>query len=294
MLDARASDDSLAGRQVDQRADGLTGPLQGSHLEPLRHGEEEHDGRRLEPLAEQQGAGYRDHHEGVDVEGARTNGDDRAPGRVDAASDGGDGEAHRGVESAPGSRKDQAGADRDGTHHHQTPAPFGSGAALGGLVVLQPHPHAGLANGIDDCCRRQAGRVILDVQPLPHEVGRDRFDAGQGRQSAFEDDHLLLAVHSLDAKNRLGVQHACRAGLDCVRSGHVIRVYRAGTGLRDDDCPRTLKRALYEGRPNVSGYAAVHGGRRPCAWGRHPDARAPSGRADNDVHVRDGDVHVRV
>ena len=55
----------------------------------------------------------------------------------------------------PAADKAQAGADRDGTADHQTPAPFDSGATLGGLVVLQPHPHAGLANGIDDGCRRQ-------------------------------------------------------------------------------------------------------------------------------------------
>ena len=58
------------------------------------------------------------------------------------------------------------------------------------------------------------GRVVLDMQLLPEDVGRQVLHAGQRTQPALEDGDLLGAVHAVDAEHRLDVdrQRAQRMG----------------------------------------------------------------------------------
>ena len=79
-------------------------------------------------------------------------------------------------------------------------------------LVLEPRPHAGLRDGFGDARRRQPGGVVLDVQALRHDVGVERFEAGQPLQRALEDRDFLVAVHPLDLEHRLGVELADGAG----------------------------------------------------------------------------------
>ena len=48
------------------------------------------------------------------------------------------------------------------------------------LLVLEPHPHAGLADGVHHRRRGELGRVVLDVQPLADDIGRDRLEPTSG------------------------------------------------------------------------------------------------------------------
>ena len=112
----------------------------------------------------------------------------------------------------PAAAARQAGDDRHAGRQHQPPAPLDVRPAGGRLLVLEPHPHAGLADGIDHRGRRQPGGVVLHVQPLADEVGRHGLEPVQRLQPPLEDDHLLVAVHPLDAEDRFRVQLARRAG----------------------------------------------------------------------------------
>jgi hypothetical protein len=84
--------------------------------------------------------------------------------------------------------------------------------------VLEPHPHARLADGIDHVRCRQPGGVVLDVQPLADHVSGDRFHARQRLQPSLEDHHFLVAVHPLNAEDGFRVQFARRACL--LEGGH--------------------------------------------------------------------------
>ena len=55
-------------------------------------------------------------------------------------------------------------------------------------------------------------RVVLHVKPLPHEIRGDRLEAHERLQASLENDHLLVAVHPLDAEDRFRVQLADGAG----------------------------------------------------------------------------------
>ena len=166
-------DQRLARRQVEQGADGLTRAFERPHLEPLRHREQEHDAGAFEPLAERHGAGDGNDHQRVDVDRAGPKGGERPPGREDGAGrrwprragrrPGPD--AQSGWRPAPAQNAGAGG--RVSQNRHRTSAPEARG-----LLVLEPHPHARLTDGIDHRGRRQLGGVVLDVQPLPDDVGR--------------------------------------------------------------------------------------------------------------------------
>ena len=80
--------------------------------------------------------------------------------------------------------------------------------------MFQPHAHAGLTHSVNDGSHGEPGRVILNVQALAHQVSRDRLDSAQRSQSALEDDHFFLTVHSLDPEHRFSVQGAGGTGLN--------------------------------------------------------------------------------
>ena len=95
-----------------------------------------------------------------------------------------------------------------------------SGARRTRLLVLEPHAHAGLPDGIDHGGRRQLRGVILNVQALADDVGRHRLETRQRLEPPLENDDFLVAVHALDAEDRLRVQLARRARhLGCVAPG---------------------------------------------------------------------------
>ena len=74
--------------------------------------------------------------------------------------------------------------------------------------MLEPGAHARLRNGFSDPRGRQLRGVVLDPEALPDDVGVEGLEAGQRLQPVLEDRHLLVAVHSLDLEDRLGVQFA--------------------------------------------------------------------------------------
>ncbi len=47
------------------------------------------------------------------------------------------------------------------------------------FLVLEPGAHPGARDGFRDAGRRQLRRVVLDAQALTHDVGVERFEAGQ-------------------------------------------------------------------------------------------------------------------
>jgi hypothetical protein len=200
-LSAAALDESLTRGEIDQGADCLTRALERPHLEPLREREEEDDAGRLEEIAQRQGADDRHHHQHVDVDGA-------APQRRDCAADGKDAATGRGRAIQRRRRHGPsdsrcAGTCRDerARQRHQ-PQPCAYAGIRGQrLVVLEPHPHAGLADGVDHLRCRQPRRVVLHVQALADDVRGDGFHARQWLQPALEDDHFLIAVHPLNTED---------------------------------------------------------------------------------------------
>ena len=91
--------------------------------------------------------------------------------------------------------------------------------------MLEPGAHPGSRNGFRDARRRQLRRVVLHAQTLTHDIGVNRFQAGQPCKAPLENRHLFVAVHSLDLEDRLGVQ------LTDATSSHKVRLGLATTGL---------------------------------------------------------------
>ena len=76
------------------------------------------------------------------------------------------------------------------------------------LVILQPHPMLvwPTASTIADVVSFAAS--LLHVRPLADDVILNGFHPVQRPEATFEDDHLLVAVQSLDAEDGVGVKFA--------------------------------------------------------------------------------------
>jgi hypothetical protein len=226
-------------RQVHQRADGVARALERARLEGLGDGKQEHDRGRLRPFTDQRRAGGGDDHQHVDVERADT---DRVPRLAERRAEPG---GERGDEAGPrrpqiGVRRRPSGgrpvdaerverqpeAERGAGDRHQRLAQarpaFGADQRL---LVLEPGPHAGVGDGVGDHRCREAGGVVLHVQPLPDHVGGKILEADQVLEAALEQRDLLAAVHPLDLEGRFGVQladgadrHQARLARDSARS----------------------------------------------------------------------------
>ena len=125
------------------------------------------------------------------------------------------GEDDRGREQQPGEAghrrygaRQQARGEQHAGNHDEPRARSRGRRWLNGGLVLQPGPHAGARHRFGDTRRRQNGGVVLHPKPLSHDVGVERFQAGQPLQRALEDRHLLVAVHALDLEHRLRVDLA--------------------------------------------------------------------------------------
>ena len=206
-------DERLARRQIDQRADRLARALHRPHLEPLRHREQEDDAGRLEPFAEQQGAGDRDDHQRVDVEACASGWRSRArrAGKMPPATAAAMKHAAAAVArpAADNARPAPIAAAQAtiSRQRHAMAAPPTAGSSCSSHIRMPVWP-----DGVDDRGRGQLGGVIFDVQPLADEIGRYRLEPGERLEPAFEDDNLLVAVHPLDAEHGLRVELARRAG----------------------------------------------------------------------------------
>ena len=207
LLDAVPSYQRLTRRQIDEGANGLTRVLHGAELEPLRHREQEHDARCLEPLSQDQRTRHRHHHEDIDVDGVRADRTPRANRRVDAAK-------HRRECKARGAERprtrdsaDEPSTGQPRTAEHQHPAARNIGH-IRRFFVLEPHAHTGLSDSVDHDGRREPCDVVFDVKTLADEVGGQRFEADEGLQPSLEDDDLVTAVHALDAEHGLRVEFA--------------------------------------------------------------------------------------
>jgi hypothetical protein len=206
LLASVRNDQRLAWREVDQGPDGLARALERPHLEPLRDGKEEHDAGLPQPSRPARAPRNRDHHQDVDVECADF---DRRPGaarRKNASKDRCGNERCRRHSRACGSGECEARRQQHRAGQHQAPPPRRVAARALRLLVLEPHAHPGLPDRIHHGGRCQLGGVVLDVKALADQVGRQRFEAREWLEPPLEDDDLLVAVHSLDAEDGLGVK----------------------------------------------------------------------------------------
>ena len=211
LLAAVAPDERLARRQVDQRPYRLPRAFHRPDLEPLRDGKEEHDARGFRPVAERERSDHRDHHQHVDIEDARARSGERAACRKGNADS-----RTRHIERHRRARQtlrleERGDEQKAAANQHELPARIERRAADHRLLGLEPHPHTGLAHGIDHRGCGELGGVVLHVQPLPDEIGRERLEAGKRLQPPLEDDHLFITVHPLDAEDRLRVKLTDRA-----------------------------------------------------------------------------------
>ena len=112
----------VAGREIDQPANGLAGAVEALCLEPLRGGEQRHHHRGFFVFADRHRANHGDDHQHVDVEREPL---DRLPGalrREDRAHDGG---GHQQALDPPGSvdhHADATAGDREDRGHGGKPA----------------------------------------------------------------------------------------------------------------------------------------------------------------------------
>jgi hypothetical protein len=165
-----ATHDSLTRRQIDERPNRLPRALQRADFEPLCRREQEHHAHRFQQFPDGNGTRDGNHHEDVDVDGARANCRHRAAARKNAPGnrtanpeDAGD---RRLIQPRRGRAKSQRGSG-DG---HQPPAAADRGIREERLVVFEPHPHPRLPNRVDHRGRRKLGSVVFDVKPLADDV----------------------------------------------------------------------------------------------------------------------------
>ena len=129
-LDAVALDLREPGRQVEQRPDGLARALERPHLQPLCHGEEKDDRRRLEALAEHESAADGDHHQAVDVDRSRPERQQSSPRREHAPGERGDHETNAGRQCGMAERRAaqvrRRFADAAARHEEQSSADVGA------------------------------------------------------------------------------------------------------------------------------------------------------------------------
>ena len=212
------------------------------HLEPLSNGKEEHDGRRLETLAEQDGSRRGDHHQHVDVHRSRTKREHGTPRREHGPHECGQHEQcarERGM--VEGRARKSGGYRQSGCCHEQQPS-TDVGANRHRLLVLEPHPHPRLPDGIHHCRRRQYGGVVFHVQALADNVSGNGFETRQRLETTLEDHDLLVTVHPLDAKYRFRVELTGGAG----------RVNRRGHSPRGQSAALLhVTKSLFEQREHV-------------------------------------------
>ena len=240
-LGAVADDGGFRRREVHQRADGVARAIHAARFEVLREREEKDDGRGLRPLADGDGARRRRSSSARSCRGrvgasalhARRD-------RVHAAGRHDRQQRRRATRAASRAvRRDWAARLTARTHRSAS-----SEASLAGRGDAE----APRARATHACrCRRprrdgarrlsRAASYCTCSRPAMTSA-REGLEAAQVLQPALDERDFLVAVHALDAEDRLGVDLADRAGGAFAYRAHVSdpggrrRLPRRGAALR--------------------------------------------------------------
>ena len=85
---------------------------------------------------------------------------------------------------------------------------------------------------------------LPNVQPSADDICRERFEAAEVLQAALNERHLLMAVHALDAKRRLGMHLTRRTRHTRLGARHLQRARRAAPSSACSR-PCASKRAMW-------------------------------------------------
>lgn len=214
----------LLGCHLHQAADGITRAIQGFGFDQLGDSKQEHHHRGFRPLANQDRAGHRDTHQGIDVQVEVFQGNPALFVRGEAAAEDRHQRHHRDHPGGRGvSEVQHFGSQRADAGQRQRPPVFLGGRLSGRRAFFDGIGlHAEGFDRVDD--RRSARQVMGDAEDAVDQVEFQLLHARKLAQFVLDQRLLGGAVHGFDAK---GAQP--RTGGGRFAQLHQRRGRRAGT-----------------------------------------------------------------